>query len=105
MIENKNIIQEVFEVLSSNGVDIERANSLVDGKWVEINEPDTRTGWYNGVDGFYFNKSDYNNFNKEQIESLFPMNIQGKQIELIDVSDVDYDDDRMWRSSIAFTIK
>ena len=105
MIENKDIIQEVFEVLSDNGIDIERVSHLMDGEWVESNEPDIRTGWYNGVDGFYFNKSDYGNFNKEQVESLFPMTIQGKQIELVDVSYTDYDDDRIWKSSIAFIIK
>ena len=105
MIENKDIIQEVFEVLSDNGIDIERVSHLMNGEWVESNEPDIRTGWYNGVDGFYFNKSDYGNFNKEQVESLFPMTIQGKQIELVDVSYTDYDDDRIWKSSIAFIIK
>ena len=105
MIENKDIIQEVFEVLSDNGIDIERVSHLMNGEWVESNEPDIRTGWYNGVDGFYFNKSDYGNFNKEQVESLFPMNIQGKQIELVDVSYTDYDDDRIWKASIAFIIK
>ena len=105
MIENKDIIQEVFEVLSNNNIDIERKECLVDGKWIELNEPDTRTGWYNGVDGFYFNKSDFGHFNKEQVESLFPMNIQGKQIELVDVSYTDYDDDRIWKASIAFIIK
>jgi len=105
MIENKDIIQEVFEVLSDNGIDIECVSHLVNGEWVESNEPDIRTGWYNGVDGFYFNKSDYGNFNKEQVESLFPMTIQGKQIELVDVSYTDYDDDRIWKSSIAFIIK
>jgi hypothetical protein len=36
---------------------------------------------------------------------MFPMNVQGKEIELVDVSDMEVDDDRMWKSSISFIIK
>lgn len=105
MIENKDIFQELFNVLESNNIDIERDCAFVDGKFVTTNSPDVRSGYYNGVDGFYFNKSDYGFFNKEQVASLFPMNIQGKEIELVDVSDMEVDDDRMWKSSISFIIK
>jgi len=105
MIKNKEIFQELFNVLESNNIDIERDCKFVDGKFVELNSPDVRSGMYHGVDGFYFNKSDYGSFNQEQVKSLFPIQIQDKTIELVDVSDVEVDDDRMWKSSISFIIK
>jgi len=105
MIKNKEIFQELFNVLESNNIDIERDCEFVDGKFVELNSPDVRSGMYHGVDGFYFNKSDYGSFNQEQVKSLFPIQIQDKTIELVDVSDVEVDDDRMWKSSISFIIK
>jgi hypothetical protein len=105
MIKNKEIFQELFNVLESNNIDIERDCEFVDGKFVELNSPDVRSGMYHGVDGFYFNKSDYGYFNESQVKSLFPMKIQNKTIELVDVSGVEVDDDRMWKSSISFIIK
>ena len=105
MRENKEILQELFNVLMSNGIDIQRDSNFVDGELVEINSPDVREGWYGGVEGFYFNKSDYGYFNHEQVKALFPMQIQNKTIELVDVSDAEVDDDRIWRSSISFIIK
>jgi len=105
MIENKDIFQELFNVLESNNIDIERDCAFVDGKFITTNSPDVRSGYYGGVDGFYFNKSDYGFFDIDFVKSLFPMNIQGKEIELVDVSDMEVDDDRMWKSSISFIIK
>ena len=105
MRENKEIFQELFNVLESNNIDIERDYAFIDGEFVTTNSPDVRTGWYNGVDGFYFNKSDYGFFNQEQVKALFPIQIQDKTIELVDVSDMEIDDDRMWKSSISFIIK
>ena len=105
MIENKEIFQELFNVLESNNIDIERDCVFIDGEFVTTNSPDVRSGMYNGVDGFYFNKSDYGFFDQEQVKALFPMQIQNKTIELVDVSDMEVDDDRMWKSSISFIIK
>jgi len=105
MIENKEIFQELFNVLESNNIDIERETNYENGVWSLLNSPDVREGWYNGVEGFYFNKSDYGFFDQEQVKALFPIQIQDKTIELVDVSDMEVDDDRMWKSSISFIIK
>jgi len=105
MKENKEIFQELFNVLESNNIDIERDCAFVDGKFVTIDSPSVRSGCYNGISGFYFNKSDYGFFDVDFVKSMFPMNVQGKEIELVDVSDMEVDDDRMWKSSISFIIK
>jgi len=105
MIENKDIFKELFDVLESNNIDIERKTDYSNKVWSLLNYPDVRSGYYNGVEGFYFNKSDYGFFDVDFVKSLFPMNIQGKEIELVDVSDMEVDDDRMWKSSISFIIK
>ena len=105
MIENKEIFKELFNVLESNGIDIERETNYENGVWSLLNSPDVREGWYSGVEGFYFNKSDYGYFNHEQVKALFPMQIQDKTIELVEVSDSEVDDDRIWKSSISFIIK
>jgi hypothetical protein len=105
MIENKEIFQELFNVLESNNIDIERETNYENSVWSLLNSPDVREGWYNGVEGFYFNKSDYGFFDQEQVKALFPIQIQDKTIELVDVSDMEVDDDRMWKSSISFIIK
>ena len=105
MIENKEIFQELFNVLESNGIDIERDCEFVDGKFVKLNSPYVREGRYHGVDGFYFNKSDYGYFKESQVKSLFPIQIQNKTIELVDVSGTEVDDDRVRKSSISFIIK
>ena len=105
MIENKEIFKELFNVLESNGIDIERETDYTNGVWSLLNSPDVRSGRYHGVEGFYFNKSDYGFFDQEQVKALFPIQIQDKTIELVEVSDSEVDDDRIWKSSISFIIK
>jgi hypothetical protein len=96
--ENKELFKKLDAILFENGIRVEQDSH-------DIIMPRVGSGIYNGVEGFYFNNHDFFDFNESYLKTLFPITIEDKTIELIDVSGVEWDDDRMWKSSMGFVIK
>jgi len=75
-------------------------------KYTEV--PYIGSGWYNGRDGFYFKKKGFHNWSESEeikIQSVFEnLQIDGYQLELNNIDDVDYDDDRIWNASFGFFV-
>lgn len=90
----ENVISHLVNILEKNNIYLEYRN-----KSVAIGE-----GMYDGKDGYYLSKDDYNSFDESKITHLFPININNYVVELITVTPVEYDDDRIWKSSIHFCI-
>jgi hypothetical protein len=90
----ENIILNLVNILEKNNIELEYKN-----KSISIGE-----GIYGGKDGYYLSKNDYDSFDETKITPLFPINIENYIIELITVTPVEYDDDRIWKSSIHFCI-
>ena len=69
------------------------------------NTPYIGSGWYNGKDGYYFRKHGYDGWSSSEIEAFKSVHgqvIDGYQFELESISDVEYDDDRIWNASLGF---
>jgi len=96
--ENKELFQKLDLFLLENGIRVEQDS-------FDITMPHIGSGLYNGVEGFYFNNDDFFDFNEPHLKSLFPITIEGKTIELVSVMGVEWDDDRVWKSSMGFVIK
>ena len=90
--------------LAKNDIKI---NYMVDwgGDMSETDQPRLGSGSYNGIPGWYFTKSNKNNFNnseKKIIKDVF----KSKGFKVVSISDyeVEWDNDRSYKPSINFIL-
>ena len=111
-MKDKSIFVKLAKMLADSGVGIEFESDFEyfkqhnEIKYTEV--PYIGVGWYSGRDGFYFKKYGFENWSeneKIQINSLFQnLQIDGYQLELNGLDNVEYDDDRIWNASFGFFV-
>ena len=111
-MKDKSIFVKLAKMLADSGVgiqfesDFEYFKQHNEIKYTEV--PYIGGGWYGGRDGFYFKKYGYKNWSENeeiQINSLFQnLQIDGYQLELYRLDNVEYDDDRIWNASFGFFV-
>jgi len=101
-LKHKKMVQNALAtILRTKGIKMEMDP-------VDETQPLIRGGVYGGKEGFYFRKDDYQPFTdyqKKVIENTFPINIDSYTLNLEFISDVEYDEDRIFPSGIHITFK
>ena len=102
---SKNRFKTMAKLLAKNDISI---NYMVDwgGDMSETDQPRLGSGNYNGIPGWYFTKSNKNNFNsseKKIIKDVFKS--KGFKVVSIDDYEVEWDNDRSYYPSISFILK
>lgn len=108
VMKNRNeLVEQLSREILNEGINLEREWNFgeIDGKRCIIEEDyaKARSGRYNGVDGFYFNRADGFEFDSEEQESITEiMNEYG--FTVIDFSpwEMEEGEDRSHRASVSF---
>ena len=102
---SKNRFKTLAKLLAKNDISI---NYMVDwgGDMSETDQPRLGSGNYNGIPGWYFRKSDRNDFTtkeKKTIKDIFKC----KDFKVVSVSDgeMEYDNDRYFYPTINFILQ
>ena len=111
-IKNSKMFVEFAKILKESGIELEYESDFDfyrKHKKVKItNTPYIGDGYYNGNNGFYFRKKDYTNWSLTDvliIRDVFnDLQYDSHVANLVDVDPMDWDDDRVWKATIAFTI-
>jgi len=104
------LIKEVSIEILEAGINLERECGFkdVNGKrsYVEEYNAKVRSGRYNGVDGFYFRKSDSNDFTSEEEKTITEiLNENGFKVIDFQPWEMEWDGDRAWNASVSFVKK
>ena len=101
---SKNRFKTMAKLLAKNDISI---NYMVDwgGDMSETDQPRLGSGSYNGIPGWYFTKSNRNDWNDNEkflIKELFT----SKDFKVVSVSDgeMEFDNDRYFYPTINFTL-
>ena len=110
MKKSNELVKQVSREVIQEGINLERDWDFgdVNGKRCIIEEDyaKARSGRYNGVDGFYFNRADGFEFDSEEQESITEiLNLHG--FKVIDFSpwEMEHGGDRSYRASVSFVKK
>ena len=102
---SKNRFKTMAKLLAKNDISI---NYMVDwgGDMSETDQPRLGSGNYNGIPGWYFTKSNRNDWNDDEkflIKELFT----SKDFKVVSVSDgeMEYDNDRYFYPTINFILQ
>ena len=103
---SKNRFKTLGKLLAKNGIDISYMADWSSSMMHDTDQPRLGSGNYNGIPGWYFTKSNKNNFNnseKEIIKDVFKS--KGFKVVSIDDYEVEWDNDRSYYPSISFILK
>lgn len=89
-------LELLAEALNKHNIDYETQ--------INSNLPKIGEALYDGMDGYYIEKPNYNDYNKEQIESLFPIIHKNILLHLVDIADMEIEEDRVIKASIIFLL-
>ena len=102
---NKNRFKTLGKLLAKNGIDIDYMADWSSSMMHDTDQPRLGSGSYNGIPGWYFTKSNKNNFNnseKKIIKDVFKS--KGFKVVSIDDYEVEWDNDRSYYPSISFIL-
>ena len=103
---NKNRFKTLAKALKSRGINIEYQidwGSSFEGDYKHTDQPRIGSGTYNGIDGWYFRKSDNINFTKQEKKHIKEVFLQkGFKCKGIDDYELEWDGDRSYPPSISF---
>tara|TARA_B100001564_G_scaffold68023_1_gene53701 strand:+ start:17 stop:346 length:330 start_codon:yes stop_codon:yes gene_type:complete len=103
---SKNRFKTLGKLLAKNGIDISYVADWSSSMMHDTDQPRLGSGSYNGIPGWYFTKSNKNNFNnseKKIIKDVFKS--KGFKVVSIDDYEVEWDNDRSYYPSISFILK
>ena len=94
------------KALAANGIDIDYMVDWASGSMSKTDQPRLGNGNYNGTEGWYFTKSNNNDFTTKE-RKLIKKTLLDKGFKCTSINDFenDIDDDRSWRPSIGFILK
>lgn len=90
----KQIIFEIAKKLRENTIDLEYNYKM----------PIYGEGIYQGKNGYYLSKSNYEPFNYDLVKSLFPMTILQYKVELEMITDAEFEEDKASKPAIHLII-
>ena len=102
---NKNRFKTLGKLLAKNGIDIDYMADWSSSMMHDTDQPRLGSGSYNGIPGWYFTKSnrnDFNNSEKKIIKDVFKS--KGFKVVSIDDYEVEWDNDRSYYPSISFIL-
>ena len=102
---SKNRFKTLGKLLAKNGIDIDYMADWSSSMMHDTDQPRLGSGNYNGIPGWYFtksNKNDFNNSEKKIIKDVF----KSKGFKVVSISDyeVEWDNDRSYKPSINFIL-
>ena len=103
---SKNRFKTLGKLLAKNGIDISYVADWSSSMMHDTDQPRLGSGSYNGIPGWYFTKSnrnDFNNSEKKIIKDVFKS--KGFKVVSIDDYEVEWDNDRSYYPSISFILK
>ena len=103
---NKNRFKTLGKLLAKNGIDIDYMVDWSSSMMHDTDQPRLGSFSSNGIPGWYFtksNKNDFNNSEKKIIKDVF----KSKGFKVVSISDyeVEWDNDRSYKPSINFILK
>ena len=110
MKSRNKLVEQVSKEIIQEGINLERDWNFkeVNGKRsiVEEDYAKARSGRYNGVDGFYFNRADGFEFDSKEQESITEI-LNEYGFTVIDFSpwEMEYGGDRSYNASVSFVKK
>lgn len=91
------VVEFVANELEKQNIPVERRENGI---------PDIGPGMYSGQDGFYFRSPSYRyDYDEQEVAKLFPMGVGPYTVFFAGATLMEHDDDRIWPSSIGFTIQ
>jgi len=107
--ENQDLFIALASILNTRGAEIEMESDF--DHWKQhreikyTNVPYIGSGSYNGEEGFYFKAyRGYFGIPLSELQSRFPISIDGYTFECVSVSEFELDDDRTWPESVGFVV-
>jgi hypothetical protein len=103
---SKDRFKTLGKLLAKNGIDIDYMVDWSSSMMHDIDQPRLGSFSSNGIPGWYFTKSNKNNFNnseKKIIKDVFKS--KGFKVVSIDDYEVEWDNDRSYKPSINFILK
>ena len=102
---SKNRFKTLGKLLAKNGIDISYMADWSSSMMHDTDQPRLGSGNYNGIPGWYFTKSNRNDWNDNEkflIKELFT----SKDFKVVSVSDgeMEFDNDRYFYPTINFTL-
>ena len=102
---NKNRFKTLGKLLAKNGIDIDYMADWCSSMMHDTDQPRLGSFSSNGIPGWYFtksNKNDFNNSEKKIIKDVF----KSKGFKVVSISDyeVEWDNDRSYKPSINFIL-
>tara|TARA_Y100001972_G_scaffold105245_1_gene132678 strand:- start:432 stop:770 length:339 start_codon:yes stop_codon:yes gene_type:complete len=105
---NKNRFKTLGKALAKVGIDIDYQtdwSESVNGNIQYTDQPRLGSSNYNGIEGWYFTKSNNTNYtNKEKKIIKETLLNKGFKCKSIDDYEVEWDDDRSYRPTISFIL-
>ena len=105
---NKNKFKTLGKVLAKAGINIDYQidwSSSTDGPIKHTDQPRLGSGTYNGIQGWYFTKTDNNNWSAKEKKIIREiLKKKGYKCKGIDDYEVEFDNDRSYRPTISFTL-
>ena len=103
---SKNRFKTLGKLLKENNIDVEYMTDWSSSMLHETDQPRLGSFSSNGIPGWYFtksNKNDFNNSEKKIIKDVF----KSKGFKVVSISDyeVEWDNDRSYKPSINFILK
>ena len=103
---NKNRFKTLGKLLAKNGIDIDYMVDWSSSMMHDTDQPRLGSFSSNGIPGWYFTKSNKNDFNsseKKIIKDVF----KSKGFKVVSISDyeVEWDNDRSYKPNINFILK
>ena len=100
---SKNRFRTLGKAFANNGIDIKYMVDWSDPKLLETDQPYLGSGMYNGIEGWYFRKSNNTNFSTKQKKLIKEILLKkGFKCKGINDFEVEYDNDRSYPPSISF---
>jgi hypothetical protein len=102
---NKNRFKTLGKALAKNGIEIKYMTAKASGSMDKTDQPRLGNGNYNGIEGWYFTKSNNNNFTTKERKIIKETLLsKGFKCKSINDHEMDIDDDRSWSPSIGFIL-
>tara|TARA_B100000900_G_C20070353_1_gene509787 strand:+ start:44 stop:379 length:336 start_codon:yes stop_codon:yes gene_type:complete len=103
---SKNRFKTLGKLLAKNGIDIDYMVDWSSSMMHDTDQPRLGSFSSNGIPGWYFtksNKNDFNNSEKKIIKDVF----KSKGFKVVSISDyeVEWDNDRSYKPNINFILK
>ena len=102
---SKNRFKTLGKALAKNNIDIDYMVDWASGSMDKTDQPRLGNGNYNGIEGWYFTKSNNNNFTTKERKIIKETLLsKGFKCKSINDHEIDIDDDRSWSPSIGFIL-